>query len=266
VIADPVDVTVTHDQGPRPLSGRRALVTGGGRGVGGAIARALATAGADVAITYVRDEQQAAATVAAIEDRGGKGRAYRGSVADPADNKAVVEAAVADLGGLDLLVSNAGVASRGRTVADTDPAELEQVLRVHALGPHELCRLALPHLRRGPRSDIVFISSIGTRRFRPGGAPYAMGKSAQEALAHTLAREERAHGVRVNIVAPGLVDTEMGVRLIRATEGKDNIRELDASSPFGHVCSPAEVAETVLFLVTAGYVNDQRITVDGGTF
>jgi 3-oxoacyl-[acyl-carrier protein] reductase len=135
-------VTATQGGGPRPLSGRRALVTGGGRGVGGAIARALAAAGADVAITYVRDEQQAAATVAAIEDRGGKGHAYRGSVADPAGNKAVVEAAVADLGGLDLLVSNAGIASRGRTVADTDAAELEKVLRVHALGPHELCRVA----------------------------------------------------------------------------------------------------------------------------
>lgn len=259
-------MTTTPGGSTRPLSGRRALVTGGGRGVGGAIARTLAAAGADVAITYVRDEQQAAATVAAIEDRGGKGHAYRGSVADAADNKAVVETAVADLGGLDLLVSNAGIASRGRIVADTDAAELEKVLRVHALGPHELCRVALPHLRRSPRSDIVFISSVGAQRFRPGGAPYAMGKSAQEALAHTLAREERPHGVHVNIVAPGLVDTEMGIRLVRATEGKDNIRELDASSPFGHVCSPDEVAEAVLFLVTAGYVNDQRITVDGGTF
>jgi NAD(P)-dependent dehydrogenase (short-subunit alcohol dehydrogenase family) len=252
--------------GPRPLAGRRALVTGGGRGVGAAITLALAAAGADVAITYVRDEEKAAATVAAVEALGGKCRAYRGSVADPEDNKAVVEAAVADLGGLDLLVSNAGIASRGRTVVDTDAAELEKVLRVHALGPHELCRLALPHLRRRPRSDIVFISSIAASRFAPGGGPYAMGKAALEALAHTLAREERAAGVHVNIVAPGLVDTEMGARLVRATSGLDDIRKLDAASPFGHVCSPQEVAEAVLFLVTAGYANDQRITVDGGTF
>jgi NAD(P)-dependent dehydrogenase (short-subunit alcohol dehydrogenase family) len=251
---------------PRPLAGRRALVTGGGRGVGAAITRALAAAGADVAITYVRDEEKAAATVSAVEALGGKCRAYRGSVADPQDNKAVVEAVVADLGGLDLLVSNAGIASRGRTVADTDAAELEKVLRVHALGPHELCRLALPYLRRRPRSDIVFISSVGAHRFMPGGAPYAMGKAALEALAHTIAREERAAGVHVNIVAPGLVDTDMGFRLARARSGVDDIHALDASSPFGHVCSPQEVAEAVLFLVTAGYANDQRITVDGGTF
>ena len=252
--------------GPRPLAGRRALVTGGGRGVGAAITRALAAAGADVAITYVRDEKKAAATVAAIEALGGKCRVYRGSVADPGDNKAVVEAVVADFGGLDLLVSNAGIASKGRTVADTDAAELEKVLRVHALGPHELCRVALPQLRRHPRSDIVFISSIAAQRIMPGGAPYAMGKAALEALAHTIAREERAAGVHVNIVAPGLVDTDMGFRLARARSGVADIHEMDAGSPFGHVCSPEEVAEAVLFLVTAGYANDQRITVDGGTF
>lgn len=250
----------------RPLAGRRALVTGGGRGVGAAISRALAAAGADVAITYVRGQEQAAATIAAVEDLGGKGRAYRASVADPAGNQAVADAVVADLGGLDLLVSNAGIASRGRTVADTDAAELERVMRVHALGPHELCRLTLPELRRHPRSDIVFISSVGARRFMSGGAPYAMAKAALEALAHTLAREERAHGVHVNIVAPGLVDTEMGIRLARARHGVGDIHALDPSSPFGHVCSPAEVAQAVLFVVTAGYVNDQRITVDGGAF
>jgi NAD(P)-dependent dehydrogenase (short-subunit alcohol dehydrogenase family) len=93
-----------------------------------------------------------------------------------------------------------------------------------------------------------------------------MGKAALEALAHTIAREERAAGVHVNIVAPGLVDTDMGFRLARARSGVDDIRALDAGSPFGHVCSPQEVAEAVLFLVAAGYVNDQRVTVDGGTF
>jgi 3-oxoacyl-[acyl-carrier protein] reductase len=251
---------------PRPLAGRRALVTGGGRGVGGAISRALARAGADVAITYVRDEEQAAATITDLGVLGARARAYRGSVTESADNQAVVEAVAADFGGLDLVVSNAGIASRGRAVANTEAAELEKVLRVHALGPHDLCRVALPYLRQNRRSDIVFISSVAAHRFMAGGAPYAMGKAAQEALAHTLAREERSHGVHVNIVAPGLVDTEMGVRLVRATRGARDIRELDAGSPFGHVCSPNEVAEAVLFVVTAGYVNDQRVVVDGGTF
>lgn len=250
----------------RELTGRRALVTGGGRGIGRAIALALATAGADVAITYARDAEAAEATVAALAATGVRARCYRGSVADSADNEATVAETVADLGGLDLLVSNAGIASRGRTVADTDPAELERVLRVHAIGPHRLCQLALPHLRRSPRSDIVFISSEVTKTFQANGAPYAMGKAAVEALSHTLAREERANGVHVNVVAPGVVDTDMGARLVRATEGVQNIRDRDARSPFGHVCSPAEVAEAVLFVVTAGYVHDVRLSVDGGTF
>jgi NAD(P)-dependent dehydrogenase (short-subunit alcohol dehydrogenase family) len=241
-------------------------VTGGGRGIGRAIALALARAGSDVAITFARDADTAAETVAEIRAVGRRAGSYQGSVAEPADNAAVVAAVVADLGGLDLVVSNAGIASRGRTVADTDPTELERVLRVHALGPHRLCQLALPHLRRSARSDIVFISSEATKIFMPGGAPYTMGKAAVEALAHTLAREERAHGVHVNIVAPGLVDTEMGLRLARATEGVRDMRERDARSPFGHVCSPEEVAEAVLFVVTAGYVNDVRLSVDGGTF
>jgi NAD(P)-dependent dehydrogenase (short-subunit alcohol dehydrogenase family) len=95
-----------------------------------------------------------------------------------------------------------------------------------------------------------------------------MGKAALEALAHTLAKEERAHGIHVNIVAPGLTDTEMGRRLARAAMGAEDIHDLDGRSPFGHVCSPEEVADVVRFVVSdaAGYVTDQRIGVDGGTF
>jgi NAD(P)-dependent dehydrogenase (short-subunit alcohol dehydrogenase family) len=246
------------------LTGRRALVTGGGRGIGRAVALALAAAGADVAVTYVRDGDAAAETVASVEELGVRGRAYRASIALPAEVDAAVASAVADLGGLDLVVSNAGIASRGRTVVDTDPAELETVLRVHALGPHRLAQVTLPHLRRAPRSDLVFVSSVAAHTAPPGGAPYTMGKAAVEALARTLAREEAAHGVHVNVVAPGLVDTEMGFRLARATVGAADIRELDGRSPYGHVCSAGEVAEAVLFLVSAGYVNGHRLVVDGG--
>jgi len=247
-----------------PLSGRRALVTGGGRGIGRALALALGAAGADVALTYVRNAEAAAETVAALEKLGRRAHSYQGSIAEPEAVDRAVGAAADDLGGLDLVVSNAGIASRGRTVADTDPAELEKVLRVHALGPHRLAQVALPHLRRAPRSDLIFVSSIAAHTFPAGGAPYTMGKAAVEALAHTLAKEEGAHGVHVNIVAPGLVDTEMGFRLARATDGVADIREKDVSSPFGHVCSPEQVAEAVLFLVTAGYVHDHRLVVDGG--
>ena len=126
------------------LSGRVALVTGGSRGIGRAIALALAEDGADVAVNYARDESAAQETVKAIEQLGRRARAYCASVDDHDADRAMVEAASADLGTIDILVNNAGIASRGQTVEKTDPAELERVMRVHALGPHYLCKLVVP--------------------------------------------------------------------------------------------------------------------------
>ena len=110
------------------------------------------------------------------------------------------------------------------------------------------------------------ISSAATRYFAPFGAPYNMGKAAMEALAYTLAKEELRHHVHVNVVAPGLVETEMGRRLVRAGQGIEDLRKIDRVMPFEHVCRPEEVAAVVRFLVSeaAGYVTAQRIYVDGG--
>jgi NAD(P)-dependent dehydrogenase (short-subunit alcohol dehydrogenase family) len=248
------------------LSGRVALVTGGGRGIGRAICLALAQDGADVAVNYRRDEAAALETVAAIERLGRRARAFRASVDVWAEDQAMVAEVLAAFGWIDILVNNAGLASRGLPVADTDPAELERVVRTHAFAPHHLAKLVLPSMRARPRGDIVMISSAATRYHWANGAPYNMGKAAMEALAFTLAKEERRHGVRVNVVAPGLVETEMGRRLVRATRGIDDLRRIDAAMPFGHVCTPEEVAEVVRFLVSDGarYVTGERIYVDGG--
>jgi 3-oxoacyl-[acyl-carrier protein] reductase len=248
------------------LQGRVALVTGGGRGIGRAITLALAEAGADVAVNYRRDADAAAEVVAAATAMGRRAHAYRATVGDAAEVEALVAAVLADLGHVDILVANAGIASRGRNVADTDPEEVERLLRTHALGAHQLCRLVLPSMRTRARADIVMISSVVTALLSPGSAPYAMAKAALEALAMTLAKEERDHGIHVNVVAPGLVDTEMGRRLVRATSGEQDIRALDAHAPFGRVCRPEDVAAVVRFLVSAGagYLTGQRITVDGG--
>jgi NAD(P)-dependent dehydrogenase (short-subunit alcohol dehydrogenase family) len=219
-----------------------ALVTGGGRGIGRAIALALAQDGADVAVNYRRDEAAAKEAVAAIEAKGRRARMYRASVDSFAEDAEMVQAVLADFGHVDILINNAGLASRGQSVADTDPAELERVVRTHAFGPHFLAKLVLPSMRTRPRGDIVMISSAATQFMAAGGAPYNMGKAAMEALAFTLAREERKHGVHVNVVAPGLVETEMGKRLVRAGRGVEDIRNLDKLMPFGHVCQPEEVA------------------------
>lgn len=248
------------------LEGRVALVTGGGRGIGRAISIALASDGASIAVNYRRDEEAARATVADIEKLGAKAKAYCASVEDWDQDRAMVEQVVADFGAIDILVNNAGIASRGQSVADTDPAEMERVVRTHAFGSHYLSKLVLPSMRTRPRGDIIMISSVAARGLGPNGAPYNMGKAAMEALAMTLAKEERRNNVRVNIVAPGLTETEMGTRLARATQGIKDMREIDAVSPFGRVCQPEDIANAVTFLVSdkGFYITGQRIEVDGG--
>ncbi len=248
------------------LAGRVALVTGGGRGVGRGIAMMLAADGATVAVNYRRDETSAEETVAAIRAAGGKASAYAASVDDFDQNAAMVAAIEADHGPISILINNAGIASRGRSVADTDPAELQRVVATHAFGPHYLSQLVLPNMRTVGRGDIVMISSVATRSLSANGAPYNMGKTAMEALAYTLAKEERPHGIRVNIVAPGLVDTDMGQRLIHAVQGVEDIRTLDESMPFGRVCQPDDVANVVHFLVSDqnSYLTGERLYCDGG--
>ena len=251
------------------VEGRVALVTGGGRGIGRGISELLASEGATVAVNYRRDAEAAAETVAAIRAAGGAASAYQASVDDPQACAAMIDAIVADHDRLDILVCNAGIASRGKSVADTDPEEMVRVVAAHAFGSHHLARLTIPHLRRRGRGDVVMISSVATSNFSANGAPYNMGKAAMEALAFTLAKEERAHGIHVNIVAPGLVETDMGVRLARALTGNrelEDLRSLDAAAPFGRVCQPLDVANVVLWLCSegAGYITGQRIVCNGG--
>lgn len=248
------------------LAGRVALVTGGGRGIGRAISLALAEDGAAVAVNYRKDEASAHEVVAQIIAGGGKAKSYLASVENVEQDEAMVQSVVADFGHVDILVNNAGIASRGNSVHDTDPAEMERVVRTHAFGSFYLSKFVLPSMRQQPRGDVIFISSVATRLLSGNGAPYNMGKAAIEALAITLSKEERQHGIHVNIVAPGLVDTEMGLRLARATQGVQDIRELDKTMPFGHVCKPSDIADVVRYLVSerAGYVSGQRIYVDGG--
>jgi NAD(P)-dependent dehydrogenase (short-subunit alcohol dehydrogenase family) len=251
------------------VEGRVALVTGGGRGIGRGISELLAAEGATIAVNYRRDADAAADTVAAIHAAGGEANAFQASVDDADACSTMIDAVVAEFGGLDILVCNAGIASRGNSVADTDPAEMMRVVAAHAFGPHHLARLAMPHLRAAERGDVVMISSVATSSMSANGAPYNMGKAAMEALAYTLAKEERANGIHVNIVAPGLVETEMGVRLARSFTGNrdmQDLRSLDAAAPFGRVCQPLDVANVVLWLCSEGaaYITGQRIVCNGG--
>lgn len=250
-----------------PLSNRVALITGASRGIGRGIALSLARAGADVAVNYRRDADAAAEVATQIRAMGRRSCAYQAPVDDFEACAAMVEAVVRDFGGLSILVNNAGIASRGKSVAETDPAELERVMRVHAFGPHYMSKLALPYLRMNPRSDIVMISSVATLTHSANGAPYNMGKAASEALALTLAKEEGPNGVRVNIVAPSLTVSDMGIRLAKAVARVDDIHALGPGFPFGRVPTPEDVASAVLWLVSDAnsYVSGQKLNIDGGS-
>jgi NAD(P)-dependent dehydrogenase (short-subunit alcohol dehydrogenase family) len=251
------------------LAGRTALVTGGSRGIGRSIALTLAAQGADVAVNYRSDGDSADAVVREIEAMGRRAVKVAAPVNDYAACEAMVEAVAGTFGGINILVNNAGIASRGNTVADTSPAEFERVMQVHAFAPFYLSKLVLPHMRArkpGERGDIIMISSLATLHMRENGAPYNMGKAAAEALALTLAKEEEANGIRVNIVAPGLTDTEMGFRLASSARGVTDINQLAGEMPFGRVSVPADIANIVAFLVSGanGYANGQKVNVDGG--
>jgi NAD(P)-dependent dehydrogenase (short-subunit alcohol dehydrogenase family) len=247
------------------LKGRVALVTGASRGIGRAIAIALATDGADIAVNYRREQEDADKTVAAIKVLGRKAIAYQASVDVFEEDAQMVEKIKADLGPISILVNNAGIASRGNTIAETDPGEMARVIGVHAMAPFYLSKLVLPQMRGQKRGDIIMISSVATLGFAARGAPYNMGKAALEALAFTLAQEERPNNIRVNVVAPPLTDTDMGQRLAKA-RGVAQIHDLDAQAPFGHVCAPEDIANVVRYLVSDlnSYVSGEKISVHGG--
>lgn len=246
---------------------RVALITGAGRGIGKAIALELARKGVAVAVNYRRDSAAANATVAAVEAAGGKACAYQATVGSADQCVAMMNSIGADLGPISILVNNAGQQTRAQPVAGLDLAEAAEAIEAHALGALQLCQLVLPGMREQSRGDIVMISSSAPRIKARGTAIYTMAKAALEGLAGVLAAEEMRHGIRVNIIAPGIVATDMGTAVVRGvTGGKGVATDLDAHAPFGRVCRPEDVASVVSFLVSdaASYVTGALLTVDGG--
>jgi NAD(P)-dependent dehydrogenase (short-subunit alcohol dehydrogenase family) len=250
----------------RPLGGRVALITGASRGIGRGIALELARAGAAIVVNYRRNGEAAEEVVAEIEAGGGRALAVAASMAVPEEVDALAEAAIDAFGYVDALIANAGVASRGAIVADTDPDEFERLLSTHVLSAARLLRRLLPQMRERPRGDVVMISSSELSGMRAGGAPYNVAKAALEALAFTVAKEEIGNGIHVNVVAPGLIVTDMGARLVRAKLGLEDMTELDAAQPLGRLGRPSDVGGVVRFLLSegAGFLTGQRIVVDGG--
>ena len=249
------------------LEGRVAIVTGGSRGIGRGISLALAKAGANVVICFRRDEAAAKDTVTQIEAMGRKALAFQADVSDDGKVRELVAKTVETFGKIDILVNNAGIASRGNYIGDTDVNEAHRVMNVHVFGAFHFVQSVLPFMRKQERGDIHFISSVAAVQCQPGHAPYAMAKASLEAMAKVLAKEELPNNIRVNVVALGLVETEMGSRLVKATTGQQ-IEDIHHRMPFGRICQPADVGNLCAFLCSdeGGYISGHVIYLDGGAW
>jgi 3-oxoacyl-[acyl-carrier protein] reductase len=241
------------------LEGKRALVTGASRGIGAAIAKALAADGANVAVTYEKSAAAASEVVDAIRSAGRQAVAIQADSADAAAVDASIEATVSALGGLDILVNNAGII-RFSEVKDLALADIDALLAVNVRAPVLACKSAVPHLGDGGR--IINIGSYFADRV-PGGAgltAYAMTKSAMTALTKGLAREVGPQGVTVNMVQPGSVDTDMNPAHGPFGEA---LRSITAVGRYG---TAREIADAVVFLASpaASYITGTSLTVDGG--
>jgi len=240
------------------LSGKRALVTGGSRGIGAAIALALAENGADVAFTYANSPDRAEGVRGAIAVKGRRAFAIKADSADPKAIERSVAEAVTALGGMDILVNSAAVGFNG-LIADLDVDAYQAMMDINVRAPVLFSKAAIPHLTSGGR--IIFIgSSLGDRVPIPGVTAYAMSKSALLSLTRGLARELGPQGVTVNLVAPGSTDTEANPADGESAEFQRGLTAL------GRFAEPAEIANAVAFLASAaaGVITGSVLTADGG--
>jgi 3-oxoacyl-[acyl-carrier protein] reductase len=243
------------------LEGRVALVTGGSRGIGRAISEALAAEGAAVAVNYRASKSGADEVVQAITDAGGRAVAVPGDVAEYADAEAMVKQTVDELGGLHILVNNAGI-SRDSLIFNMEPNDWLDVMRVNFGGVFNCTKAALSHFMGERDGVIVNVSSVMGERGWIGESNYAASKGAINSFTRCSAVELARFGVRVNAVLPGFAPTELVAGLIDKDGGKGILKQIPMKS-FARV---EEVASTVVFLAGRGasYMTGALLTVDGG--
>jgi 3-oxoacyl-[acyl-carrier protein] reductase len=246
------------------LNGKVALVTGGSRGLGAAIAEALAAQGADVAISYVSSARKAEAIVEKLREKGVRALAIQSDQADTDSAKPLVEKVVAEFGKLDILVNNAAVVAKGRTVDDPalDTAALDHQWQVNVMGVVATTRAAARAISDGGR--IMFIGSLnGTRALAPGVADYTGTKAALNGYARGIARDLGPRNITVNVVQPGAMPTDMMAEVFGGTVAPDQFLDMH---PIRRIAKVEEVAAVVCFLAgeNAAYMTGGVIDVAGG--
>jgi 3-oxoacyl-[acyl-carrier protein] reductase len=243
----------------KALEGKIALITGGSRGIGAAIAKRLAADGANVAITYTKGADAAASVVKEIERDGRKAIAIQADATDADAVEAAVERSVATFGRLDVLVNNAGTAIP-KTFEETTLEELDRLIDINVRGTFVATQAALKHMKSGGRI-IMIGSSVGERVMVPGLVPYSATKGAVKMFSQGLSREVGSRGITVNNIQPGPIDTELNPA---AGEWAVPQKAITALDRYGHV---EEVAALVAFVAgpEASYITGANLTVDGGT-
>jgi 3-oxoacyl-[acyl-carrier protein] reductase len=247
------------------FSEKKALITGGSRGIGRAVAQAFADKGARVAISYKSNKAAAHSTIASLA--GGPHLAIQADIADRRSAKSVVDEVVSGLGGLDFLVNNAGV-TRAHPIDEVDfagwAAAWDEILAVNLLGPAFITYFAVQHMIRHGGGRIVSVSSRGAFRGEPEEPAYGASKAGLNAMSQSLAQRLARHNISVGVVAPGFVETDMAAPFLTGPDG-DAIRR---QSPLGRVAKPEEVARAVLFLCEDGteYLTGAIIDVNGASY
>jgi len=245
------------------LDGKIALITGASRGIGRGIALEFAREGAQIAVNFRRDAAAADATVRAIEELGSTARTFQADVSEWGAVQSMVAAVLAHFGRLDIVVANSGIASRVMSVWDMDVEHWHKVIGINLHGVFYTCKATAKHLVDRRQGTIILISSIGADQCAAMGAPYYVAKAGVNALTKSLAKECAPAGVRVNCIAPGLISTDMGDRLINFYG--DTIL---SSIPLGRPGQPEDVGKAAVYLASddASFVTGKILRIDGGAW
>ncbi|MBU0511460.1 MAG: SDR family oxidoreductase [Chloroflexi bacterium] len=255
------------------LKGKRALVTGASRGLGFAAARGLALEGCDVAINGRDPHKLSAAARILVGEAGGKVVAIPGDVADPAVPENLICQTVQALGGLDILITNAGGPPAGQ-FESFDDETWQQAVELSFLSHVRLIRAALPHLRQSDAASVLTVTSYSVKQPIPNLVLSNSIRAATIGLTKTLALELGSEGIRFNSILPGWTETERVTELMRyraqanKSSVEEEIKKQAANSPLGRMATPEEFANAAVFLVSpaASYITGVMLTVDGGMY
>ena len=242
------------------MNGKTAVVTGGSRGIGRAICLELARRGANVVFSYAGNAAAAEKTLEELRALGVEARAVQGDVTDPAAAKTLIDTAVKELGGIHILVNNAGITRDGLAMSMKDE-DFDAVIETNLKGAYLCMKAAIRPMMRARYGRIVNMSSVVALRGNPGQINYCASKAGLIGMTKSLAKEMGARGITVNAVAPGYISTDMTAALPDAAR-----QAMLSTIPVGRAGNPEDVAAAVAFLASeeAGYITGQVLSVDGG--